>query len=338
MKQTLYKVFALLILSGSITSGWLWMDFKGFMNSSVMLPSSGIDINVEEGASLASISRMLNEKGMLNSTFYPRLAGKLYPELTKLKQGEYHLEHGMSVFDIFKKLASGNVKIYQIRFIEGWAFKDFQAALNNEKRLVLELKDFDNQQIVAKLQLPNSSPEGWFYPDTYNFQRGKSDLDILLVAHKKMKEILNKYWKERDIGLPYEEPYQILIMASIIEKETGLAGERDKIAGVFIRRLNNNMRLQTDPTVIYGMGSTFDGDLRKKDLSNDSPYNTYQNKGLPPTPIAMPSEASISAAVHPAEGSELYFVAKGDGSHQFSTTLEEHNKAVRFFQSNKGKQ
>ena len=338
MTQTLYKTFAIMILTGSLAIGWLWMDFKGFMNNRAAIPATGIDINVEEGASLASISRMLYQSGTLSSTFYPRLAGKLYPELTKLKQGEYHLDQGMSALDIFKKLTSGDVKVYQIRFIEGWTFKDFLAVISNEKKLKQQLKNFDNHQIVAKLKLPNSNPEGWFYPDTYNYHRGGSDLEILQVSHNKMKEIVLKYWNERDIGLPYEEPYQILIMASIIEKETGVAGERDKIAGVFVRRLNHNMRLQTDPTVIYGMGSSFDGDLRKKDLSNDSPYNTYQHKGLPPTPIAMPSEASISAAVHPAEGSELYFVAKGDGTHQFSTSLEEHNKAVRLFQLNKGKQ
>lgn len=336
MIKAFYKTFALLLLIGSIATGWLWMDLKGFLNAPARLPVTGVDFVVDEGASLASISHKLNEMGIINATFYPRLTGRLYPKLTKLKHGEYHLDKSMTVLDVFTKLTSGDVKTYQIRFIEGWSFKDFLTALRNEPKLKQNLKELDNQQIITLLNLPHSNLEGWFYPNTYNYHLGASDTDILHISHNKMKQKLDMYWKERDIGLPYEDPYEVLIMASIIEKETGLASEREMIAGVFIRRLNKNMRLQTDPTVIYGMGSTFDGDLRKKDLYNDTPYNTYRHRGLPPTPIAMPSAASLSAAVHPAAGTELYFVAKGDGSHQFSTTLEEHNQAVRFYQLNKG--
>ncbi|MCP3675686.1 MAG: endolytic transglycosylase MltG, partial [Gammaproteobacteria bacterium] len=206
------------------------------------------------------------------------------------------------------------------------------SALQKEPKLRQDLAGFKNQQILDELKLEQSHPEGWFYPDTYNYQKGASDLQILQNSHQLMNEKLQKYWNERDLELPYETAYDVLIMASLIEKETGLAGERDRIAGVFVRRLNMNIRLQTDPTVIYGMGNSFDGNLRRKDLLKDTPYNTYRRKGLPPTPIAMPSEASLSAAVHPAGGTELYFVARGDGSHQFSTTLEEHNRAVRRFQ------
>jgi len=335
MKKLTYKIMALFILTGSVALGWLWMDFSGFMDSRANIPEVGIDLTVVEGATITSISQKLYEAGIIRSVFYPRVAAKLYPELTKLKQGEYFIEPNMSPRDIFKKIISGKVKIYQIRFIEGWTLNDFLAELGNNNRLRQDLSNFCNRQISAKLMIDHTNPEGWFYPDTYNFEKGASDLQILTSSHNKMKEILAKYWHERDLDLPYDNPYQVLTMASIIEKETGLSGERDRIAGVFVRRLNKNMRLQTDPTVIYGMGSAYDGNIRKRDLLKDTPYNTYRRKGLPPTPIAMPSEASIRAAVHPAEGTELYFVARGDGSHQFSTTLKQHNKAVRQYQLNR---
>jgi UPF0755 protein len=334
MKQYFYKTFALFIFSGSVALGWLWMDFSGFMDSRANIPEVGVDLHVVEGATINSISRKLYDAGIIRSIFYPKLAAKLYPELTKLKQGEYFIDPSMSPRDIFNKIISGKVKIYQIRFIEGWTLTNFMTEFAVNKRLRQDLFNFRYQEISEKLMIDQSNPEGWFYPDTYNFQKGTSDLQILQAAHKKMKTLLAKYWHERDLDLPYENPYQVLIMASIIEKETGVAGERDRIAGVFVRRLNMNMRLQTDPTVIYGMGNSYDGNIRKRDLLKDTPYNTYRRKGLPPTPIAMPSEASIKAAVHPADGTELYFVAKGDGSHQFSTTLNQHNQAVRKYQLN----
>ncbi|MFT5450965.1 MAG: UPF0755 protein [Enterobacterales bacterium] len=335
MKQYFYKTLGLLIFTGSVALGWLWMDFSGFMDNRANIPVVGVDLHVIEGATMNSISQKLYEAGIIRSVFYPRLAAKLYPELTKLKQGEYFIDPSMSPRNIFNKIISGKVKTYQIRFIEGWSLTNFMAELADNERLRQDLFNFRNDQISDKLMIAQVNPEGWFYPDTYNFQKGASDLQVLQAAHSKMKKILAKYWLERDLDLPYENAYQVLIMASIIEKETGVAGERDRIAGVFIRRLNKNMRLQTDPTVIYGMGKNFDGNIRKRDLLKDTPYNTYRRKGLPPTPIAMPSEASIQAAVHPAEGTDLYFVAKGDGSHQFSATLEQHNQAVRKYQLNK---
>ena len=332
MKQTLYKLLSLSIFICSVSIGFLWMDFKGFMGSRINIPETGIDIVVPDGATYASISNRLLESKILHTGLYLKLAAKIYPELTLLKRGEYQIEYGTTVRGLFKKLVSGSVKIYQIRFIEGWTLNDFLLELSINKFLRQDLIRFDNHQIADLLGVEQSNPEGWLYPDTFNFQKGASDLQVLKVSHNKMKLKLDKYWLERDSDLPYNSAYEVLIMASIIEKETGLAGERDRIAGVFVRRLQLNMRLQTDPTVIYGMGTAFDGNLRRKDLTNDTVYNTYRRRGLPPTPIAMPSEASLSAAVHPAEGTELYFVAKGDGSHYFSTTLEEHNKAVRRYQ------
>ncbi len=341
MKQTLFKTLAILILSGSIAIGWGWMDFKGFMNNRASIPEAGIAFEVVSGANLATVSQDLYQSGVLRSALYPRLAGKIYPELTRLKQGEYHLDVNLTPMEIFQKLARGDVISYQIQFIEGWTFNDFLSVLASESRLIHNTEDKSHQALIKSLpfisteQFVYANLEGLFYPDTYHFQRGSSDTDILKKAYMLMQKMLDKYWSERALGLPYETAYEMLIMASIIEKETGLSSERERIAGVFTRRLKKNMRLQTDPTVIYGMGDKYKGNIRKKDLLEKTPYNTYVIKGLPPTPIAMPSEASLAAAAHPAEGSELYFVARGDGSHQFSVTLEEHNKAVRYFQLKK---
>jgi len=296
MKQKLFKVIALLIFTGSVACGWLWMDFKGFMNNSASIPQEGIKIDINKGASLASISRKLYQKGILRSAFYPRLAGKLNPDLTRIKQGEYHLESNLTPLEIFTKLVKGDVISYQIRFIEGWTFSEYLGALTSETGLIQTIDEQSQQQILDTLQLGYQSPEGLFYPDTYNYHKGTSDIQILKMSHGLMQQKMDQYWAERDLDLPYESPYEMLIMASIIEKEAGMASERARIAGVFVRRLNKNMRLQTDPTVIYGMGSDFDGNLRKRDLKKLTPFNTYLNKGLPPTPIAMPSEASLQAA------------------------------------------
>ena len=335
MKQSIYKTLGILILLGSLAIGWLWMDFKGFMNSRAELPEAGIDIEIVEGDTLVSVTQRLYQLGIIRSTFYPRLAGKIYPRLTRLKRGEYHLDSHFSHYDMFVKFTSGKVKTYQIRFIEGWTFNEYLSVLQSEPKLRQDLANFKNQQILDALKLEQAHPEGWFYPDTYNYQKGTSDLEILQSSHQLMNEKLERYWNERDIGLPYETAYDVLIMASLIEKETGLSGERDRIAGVFVRRLNMNMRLQTDPTVIYGMGDTFDGNLRRRDLRADTPYNTYTRKGLPPTPIAMPGVDALHAVMHPAKGKSLYFVAMGEGKHYFSNTLKQHNLAVDKFQRKK---
>lgn len=332
MKQLMFKSLAILILSFSVAVGWLWMGFNGFMDNRISLPKSGLDIRIERGATFTSLSRELYQQGVFRSLFYPRLVASIYPELTQLKRGEYHLDQDMTARDVFTKLTKGEVINYQVRFIEGWTFADFINELVTQEALKSHLIGMSRKEIAKRLSIEQINPEGWFYPDTYNFPRGMSDLQILQIAHDNMKQKLDHYWQERDLDLPYDNPYQVLIMASIIEKETGLAGERNRIAGVFVRRLNKNMRLQTDPTVIYGLGKTFNGDLTRRDLRTNTAYNTYLNKGLPPTPIAMPSAASMSAAVHPADGTELYFVARGDGSHQFSTSLEQHNRAVRLYQ------
>ncbi len=335
MKQILFKIIAALILTCSVICSWVWMDFKGFMNNPAAIPQSGIIFEVTKGSNLASVSRKLYQQGIIDSTFYSRLAARLYPELTHLKQGEYQLTSNMSPREIFYAMVRGNIVSYQVQFIEGWTFNDFLHELAKESRLVQTISKQTRKQLLAVLDIQFNHPEGLFYPDTYNFNKGDSDLTILKMSYKLMDRKLHKHWSERELDLPYKTPYEMLIMASIIEKEAGLQSERHRIAGVFIRRLNKNMRLQTDPTVIYGIGPEFDGNLKKRDLIRKTPYNTYVIKGLPPTPIAMPSEASLAAAAHPAEGTELYFVARGDGSHAFSSSLAEHNNAVRKYQLNR---
>ena len=199
----------------------------------------------------------------------------------------------------------------------------------------IELADASTAELMQRIGIEDDNPEGWLFPDTYLFDRGTSDVEILSRAHRRMREVLDEEWAKREQGLPLETPYQALTLASIVEKETGLASERPQIAGVFVRRLQKGMKLQTDPTVIYGMGDDFDGNIRREDLTRPTPYNTYVIQGLPPTPIALPGREAINAVLHPADGDALYFVARGDGSHHFSATLDEHNCAVRHYQLNK---
>jgi UPF0755 protein len=224
---------------------------------------------------------------------------------------------------------------YPLTLVEGWTFRQVMEALQADERLEHLIEDPSAEAVMARLGRRGVHPEGRFFPDTYHFTRGSSDLDILKRAHAAMERVLAEEWEARADGLPIESPDEALILASIIEKETGLASERAEIAGVFVRRLRLGMRLQTDPTVIYGLGDDFDGNLRRADLRNDHPYNTYVHAGLPPTPIALPGREAIRAALNPADGETLYFVARGDGSHAFSVTLEEHNRAVRKYQLGK---
>jgi UPF0755 protein len=229
-------------------------------------------------------------------------------------------------------LVSGKTLTHSITFPEGWTFRQWREQMASHPALVHTLKGLSDEAVMERLGHPGVHPEGRFFPDTYLFPRGFSDLQLLQWAWRRMEEELADAWRERDKGLPLKTSYEALILASIIEKETGMPSERREIAGVFIRRLKKGMKLQTDPTVIYGMGREYAGNIRRKDLKKDTPYNTYVHAGLPPTPICMPGRESLQAAVHPAAGKAFYFVARGDGSHQFSATLREHNRAVRKYQ------
>jgi len=254
-----------------------------------------------------------------------RLLSRL--QAVSIKTGEYTLSPGMLPPQLLELLVSGKVTSYRFTIVEGWSVKRLLMELGQDPVLRHTLESVEELENLSGM--PITDPEGWFLPETYVFVRGDSDLQILQRAHKDMQESLAKTWAGRDGGLPYEIPAELLIMASIVEKETSLGSERADIAGVFVRRLLKHWRLETDPTVIYGMGDAYQGNIRRKDLKKDTPYNTYTRHGLPPTPIALPGLAALQAAAHPTTGDAMFFVANGQGGHTFSSTLEDHNKAVK---------
>lgn len=298
------------------------------------LPLSPADhtYEVRTGTSVRELARELYADGVLPDRHSLVLLALLRGDQRRIRAGEYLFESGISEWGILDKLVAGKSVTYPFLIPEGWTFKEILAAMAGAHRLQRTLTGLSPGEIMARLGHPGMNPEGRFYPDTYTYTAETTDLAILRQAFDKMQKVLAREWADRDPDLPYKTPYDALIMASIVEKETGAARERPEIAGVFINRLHQRMRLQTDPTVIYGMGDRFDGNLRKRDLHHDTPYNTYTRGGLPPTPIAMPGEAAIHASLHPAKTGALYFVSRGDGSHVFSVTLEEHNRAVAHYQ------
>jgi UPF0755 protein len=253
-----------------------------------------------------------------------------------LKSGEYRFRNGMTARELLDQVVAGRVVEYPLVLVEGWTFRQFLDAIEKAPKLTRTLNGLSPRAIMERLGHHGEHPEGRFFPDTYYYSSGQTELAILANGYDKMQKLLQQEWEKRDNNLPFKDPYEALILASIVEKETGRADERRMIAGVFVNRLRHGMRLQTDPTVIYGMGESFDGNLRLKDLRRDTPYNTYTRSGLPPTPVAMPGKESLQAVMHPVITGALYFVARGDGSHDFSSTLEEHNKAVIKYQM-KGK-
>ncbi len=290
------------------------------------------NITVANGASMRGFAEQLVDEGLLDEKWsflfwarYRDLAGSL-------KAGEYRIPADSTMNDLLHLVTSGQVIDYPVTFIEGWNFKQLREALAKQNQLKQMIDELDDQSLMKAIGAGGIHPEGRFYPDTYHYTASMTDLDILRLSYGKMKQLLSEEWEKREIGLPLENKEQALVLASIIEKETGAAEERPEISGVFINRLRKGMRLQTDPTVIYGMGESYKGNIRKKDLLKDTPYNTYTRSGLPPTPIAMPGEDAIHAALHPAKTKALYFVAKGNGKHKFSATLTEHNEAVIKYQ------
>lgn len=291
---------------------------------------------VSKGASLHSVAKDLEEQSVIR---WPKLwvYYAQFTQQTNIKAGEYEFDSQVSPIKIIAVLNSGKVVQHRVSLIEGTRFVDFVAAIQKHEK-ILKTFDIENQKKVLEAAgFDFSDPEGWFYPDTYQFSSGDTDLSLLKRAHNKLRMVLQEEWEQKVPGLPYKNSYEALIMASIVEKETGVAHERDQIAGVFVRRLNLGMKLQTDPTVIYGLGEKYTGNITRKDLKTPTSYNTYVIRGMPPTPIAMVSREAIYAALHPKEGNSLYFVAKGDGTHYFSETLEQHNRAVNKFQKNRRK-
>jgi len=299
--------------------------------------SVGLDTNdkiytIKRGATLKTFTRELHQDGVLPDRFSMIWLAYLRGEHRSLKAGEYRFENGLSQRALLDQVVSGRSLQYPLLIPEGWNFREVMQALNNAEKLEHTLKDISPETVMVRLGKSGTHPEGRFYPDTYYYTAGTSDAVLMQQAFARMEQRLASEWEQREEGLPYKTPYEALIMASIVEKETGVPEERPLIAGVFINRLRVGMRLQTDPTVIYGIGESFDGNLRRRDLRQDTPYNTYTRKGLPPTPIAMPGGDAIHAALHPAKTEHLYFVSRGDGSHYFSSTLKEHQDAVVKYQ------
>ncbi|MCW4148281.1 endolytic transglycosylase MltG [Halomonas sp. 18H] len=291
---------------------------------------------VPSGAGLNRVVAELEAQGIIEDAWAFQLMPKLQPdELPDLRTGEYLLEPGITGMELLALLGSNDVVTYPLTIPEGWTFAQMREQLAAAPKLEQRTADMSDGELMALLDREGTHPEGWFFPDTYRYHLGMSDVDILRQSLERMERILDEVWAERDDDLTIDSPYEALIMASLIERETGAPEERREIAGVFKRRMESGMRLQTDPTVIYGMGDRYDGRITHADLREATPYNTYVIDGLPPTPIAMPGRASLEAAVNPLPGDTLYFVSRGDGTHKFSSTLREHNNAVNRYIRNR---
>ncbi len=290
-----------------------------------------LEFNIAPGSSIRSAMRQVRDAGAPASPLLMEVLAR-GSGTRSLKAGSYRIDGGMSPLSLLDTLARGNTIKESLTIIEGWNFAQMRAEMARQKYLRHDSDALDEAALMQKVAPGYTFPEGLFYPDTYFFDRGSSDVLVMQQAHQRMLKMLDESWAKRAPDLPYSTPYDALIMASIVEKETGTAADRTKVASVFVNRLRRGMLLQTDPTVIYGIGPSFDGNLRKVDLQTDTPYNTYRRAGLPPTPIAMPGKAALQAALNPADSDALYFVARGDGSSEFSSNLDDHNRAVNKYQ------
>lgn len=326
------KLLGITVLAVALACGWLALDYRSFLNTPLTVPEQGVRLTIAPGKSLKAVARDLARRGILDRPRMLEWHGRLHGYADQIKAGEYDITPGMTPGQFLDLLVQGKVVQYAFTLVEGWNIHQLLQALAADPVLEHTLADQPPGSIMTAINADKKHPEGWFLPDTYFFVRGTTDRAVLERAHAAMQAYLQDAWEMRADNLPYEDSYDALIMASIVEKETAVPNERSKIAGVFMRRLQKAMRLQTDPTVIYGIGKAYDGNIRLRDLRTDTPYNTYTRVGLPPTPIAMPGRAAIDAALHPAPGKSLYFVARGDGSHAFADTLDEHNRNVIKYQ------
>lgn len=326
----LLALLPVLLLAALATA--FWFDYQRFANAPLHVDAA-TTIEVPRGTSFKGVVRELRRAGFTHAApFQWRLLAEDMGVSGRLHAGEYALAPGMLPRELLRRMAAGEVVQHRFTIVDGWNFRQLRLALAAEDGLVQTLPGRADVEIAARLGIERGEPEGGFLPETYSWVKGETDFDVLARAHRAMQDALAAAWAARDPALGLTDPYEVLILASIIEKETGLASERPLISGVFHRRLRIGMRLQTDPTVIYGMGTAYDGNIRRRDLETDTPWNTYTRAGLPPTPIALPGLPALEAAVHPAAGDALYFVARGDGSHEFSASLEAHNGAVRRYQ------
>ncbi len=311
-----------------VSGTWLYWYATQPLNMGV-LPKT---FSITPGTSLHGLAIQLQKSRIVKLPLAFEWVGRLLNKSTGLKAGVYEINHTLTPLALYEKIERGEVTQSAVQFIEGWNIREVRAALREQATLIHASESMDDDKLLAAIGASEANVEGLFFPDTYFFSPRSTDIEILRRAYRTQRDKLNAEWKDRAADLPYRTPYEALIMASIIEKETGVEQERPKIAAVFINRLKQGMRLQTDPTVIYGLGAHFEGNLRKADLQQDTPYNTYVHTGLPPTPIAMPGTAAVHAALHPATTDALYFVSRGNGTHVFSSTLEAHNRAVNRYQ------
>ncbi len=326
-------VFVVLLIV--VLSGIGILEFQRYLHTPLNIGEAQ-ELNVARGRTFGQVLRELSARGVLRQPLLLQLYARLSNRGHRIQAGDYLLGAGTTPLDLIDMLEQGHVRTHAITLVEGWTLAQTRAQIAKDSFLQRSLDGVSDTELLAVLGIdstPGRNAEGLFFPDTYVFSGATSDRDILRQAYRRMVKILDEEWQQRAPDLPYKNSYEALIMASIVERETGAANERAAIAGVFVRRLQRDMLLQTDPAVIYGIGAQFDGNLRRRDLENaDNPYNTYLHRGLPPTPIALPGRAALHAALQPSAGDALYFVAKGDGRHQFSATLAEHEKAVRKFQ------
>lgn len=334
MKRFIYRLIAIGLLAVLVGGGWLWLEMRDFLFTPLQVTEAGMIIEVKSGSNLNRVARELAGKGVLDKPRYLVWYARWYKLNDRIHAGDYQIEPGDTPATLLDHLIQGRVIQHPLTIIEGWTFEQLMQAVRTEPHLIQTLNGLNGNAIMAQLGAAGVHPEGRFLPDTYQFPRGTTDIAFLKRAYDAMQTYLEQQWQQRDPRTAVRNPTEALILASIVEKETGLASERNAISGVFNRRLQKHMRLQSDPTVIYAMGERFRGNIRKRDLDIESPYNTYRIYGLPPTPIAMPGKAAIAATLHPDNSNTLYFVSRSDGtgSSVFSATLEEHNNAVIKYQ------
>ena len=328
MRRFLVMVF--LLGAGVVLGGGAWALW--WVYKPLRLPSSTVDLSIEPGTLPRAVAQAVAKAGVNVQPEILYLWFRISGQDRQIKAGSYELEPGLTPHGLLAKLTRGEEALRAVTLVEGWNFRQFRAALQKEDQLKPDTRGLSDEAVMAMVGLAGAHPEGRFYPDTYTYAKGSSDVAVLRRALRAMDRQLAAAWQKRAPTAVVATPEQALILASIVEKETGKAADRTQVSAVFNNRLRVKMPLQTDPTVIYGMGASFDGNLRKKDLQTDTPWNTYTRPGLPPTPISMPGKSSLLAALQPADSKALYFVARGDGSSQFSATLDEHNRAVNKFQ------
>lgn len=329
--KTISRFFFYILLPLAIAAGVALWAAHQWVYQPLTLPSDKVDILIPQGTSPAGVAQILNQAGIdVNPKGFVWLA-RLSDQDKKFKAGGYQINRGDSIWEVMRRMAAGEVTQRQVTLVEGWTLKQIRQALQQHPDIRQTSQELTDAQLMEKLGIQAKYAEGLFFPDTYVFPIGTSDIEILQQSLNAQQQLLDKMWQARQPGLPLKSPYEALILASIVEKETGLHADRGKVAGVFINRLRVGMPLQTDPTVIYGMGENYQGRIRKKDLQTDTPWNTYTRTGLPPSPIASVSKASLEAALNPEKHNFFYFVARGDGSSAFAVNLAEHNKNVSLY-------